>query len=62
MSSSQFDEPQDDLATAATPPWCARPAHADRALELATPAPDGAAVLRSHELGMHIGSEKRPQH
>ncbi len=34
------------------------PAHADRTLELATTASDGAAVFGSHELGMHIGGEK----
>ncbi len=38
------------------------PAHADRAFELAKPAPDGAPVLGSDELGMHVRGEKRPLH
>ncbi len=38
------------------------PAHADRTLELATPASDRAAVLGAHELGIHIGREKWPLH
>jgi len=38
------------------------PARADRALELATPAPEVAAVLRSNELGVNVGGEERPLH
>jgi len=34
-----------------------RPARADGALELATAASDGAAVLGSHELGVHVASK-----
>jgi hypothetical protein len=36
------------------------PSHADRAVELATAAPDTAAVLGSNELGVHIAGEERP--
>ena len=35
-----------------------RAPHADRPLELATPTPDGASMLGSHELGVHIPGEK----
>jgi len=39
-----------------------RASHADRALELATPASDRAAVLGPNKLGMHIGGEEWPLH
>ena len=35
-----------------------RSPHADGALELATPTPDGAAVLGPHELSVHVAGEK----
>jgi hypothetical protein len=39
-----------------------RAADADRPLELATVAPDGAAVLGAHELGVHVSRKKGPLH
>ena len=37
-----------------------RSSHADGPLELATTAPDGSAMLGSHELGVHVAREQRP--
>ena len=39
-----------------------RPSHANRALELATPPPDRAAVLSPRELGVDVSGEERALH